>query len=149
MPIWPRFMPTMNLETIFLDTSGFIAILNSHENTHAAACKLWEEWNTDAIPLCTSNYIVIETTAVIQHRLGMQAVNVFHSYVLAPVHVAWISEALHEAAVRDLIMFNRRQLSLVDCTSFTLMRALGLRSVFTFDPHFAGQGFTCYPKLSP
>ncbi len=135
----------MNPETIFLDTSGFIAILNSLETGHATACRLWGEWNSHAIPLCTSNYIILETSAVVQRRLGLQAFNVFHSYLLAPVQVVWISEALHETAVRDLIMFNRRQLSLVDCTSFTLMRSLGLRHVFTFDAHFAEQGFTCYP----
>ncbi len=135
----------MNPETIFLDTSGFIAVLNSLEIGHATACRLWEEWNSQVIPLCTSNYIVLETSTVVQRRLGLQAFNVFHSYLLAPVQVVWISEAFHEIAVRDLIMFNRRQLSLVDCTSFTLMRSLGLRHVFTFDAHFAEQGFTCYP----
>jgi uncharacterized protein len=35
----------------------------------------------------------------------------------------------------------RRNLSLVDCVSFELMRRLGIRRVFCFDPHFAEQGF--------
>ena len=43
----------------------------------------------------------------------------------------------------------RRQLSLVDCASFDIMRRLGLRDVFAFDPHFAEQGFRCLPEGGP
>jgi predicted nucleic acid-binding protein len=39
----------------------------------------------------------------------------------------------------------QRDFGPVDCTSFELMRRLGLRAVFTFDRHIAGQGFTCLP----
>jgi predicted nucleic acid-binding protein len=40
-----------------------------------------------------------------------------------------------------LLVANRRDLSLVDCTSFEVMRRNGLEVVFTFDPHFHEQGF--------
>jgi predicted nucleic acid-binding protein len=33
----------------------------------------------------------------------------------------------------------------VDCTSFEMMRELGIHNAFTFDRHFAEQGFTCLP----
>jgi predicted nucleic acid-binding protein len=32
-------------------------------------------------------------------------------------------------------------LSLVDCTSFEIMRQTRFEKVFTFDPHFSEQGF--------
>ncbi|MGD2148953.1 MAG: hypothetical protein PVH41_19830 [Anaerolineae bacterium] len=38
-----------------------------------------------------------------------------------------------------------RQLSLVDCTSFALMRELELHNVFSFDRHFSKQGFSTLP----
>jgi len=46
--------------------------------------------------------------------------------------VAWLAAA-------------RRQLSLVDCASFVVMRAHGLTRAFGFDAHFAEQGFTVTP----
>jgi predicted nucleic acid-binding protein len=36
-------------------------------------------------------------------------------------------------------------LSLVDCTSFQVMRQLGIDTAFAFDEHFAEQHFTCIP----
>jgi predicted nucleic acid-binding protein len=40
-----------------------------------------------------------------------------------------------------LLAANRLNLSLVDCTSFEIMRQTRLEKVFTFDPHFSEQGF--------
>jgi predicted nucleic acid-binding protein len=58
-----------------------------------------------------------------------------------------MNETSYQQAIDVLLAANRRQLSLVDCSSFLLMRELGLRHVFTFDRHFAEQGFLCYPEI--
>lgn len=42
---------------------------------------------------------------------------------------------------------NRRQLSLVDCVSFTVMRERGIKTAFVFDDHFEEQGFECIPDM--
>jgi len=139
----------MNPQTIFLDISGILAVLDADADEFPAARETWTSWVLQATPFVTSNYVVVETLAVIQRRYGMTAVRALHDELLPLVYITWIDETLHEQAFQQFLVANRRQLSLVDCTSFTLMRALGLRSVFTFDPHFAEQGFTCYPELSP
>ena len=48
-----------------------------------------------------------------------------------------------------LLSARRQDLSLVDCTSFAVMRSLGLRRAFTLDPHFAEQGCEVVPELPP
>jgi predicted nucleic acid-binding protein len=35
----------------------------------------------------------------------------------------------------------------VDCTSFEIMRQARLERAFTFDPHFAEQGFVVIPAI--
>jgi predicted nucleic acid-binding protein len=42
-----------------------------------------------------------------------------------------------------------KTLSLVDCTSFVVMRQLGLNTAFAFDKHFQLQGFRCLGRTSP
>jgi len=37
----------------------------------------------------------------------------------------------------------RRDVSLVDYTTFEVMRREGIRQAFAFDPHFAEAGFAC------
>jgi predicted nucleic acid-binding protein len=59
--------------------------------------------------------------------------------------VAWIDEALHKQDTSAMLAANRRDLSLVDCTSFEVMWQLGLEVVFTFDAHFGEQGFVILP----
>jgi predicted nucleic acid-binding protein len=45
------------------------------------------------------------------------------------------------SAISALLAAGRRKLSLVDCTSFEIMRSLGIKTVFAFDSHFVEQGF--------
>jgi len=136
----------MNPATIFLDTSGIIAVLDEQDDFHPQAARLWQQWINEDISLLTSNYVVVESTAVGQRHLGFDAVPAIYHSILPSVHVVWITELMHQQAIDLLIATRRRQLSLVDCTSFEMMRELGLRNVFTFDHHFAEQGFTCCPQ---
>ena len=131
--------------THFVDTSGLLAILSADDRFHSEAFRAWAGWVADEIPLVTSNYILTETTAVVQRRLGFDAVTALYADILPVMHVEWIDPALHQAAAAVLMTIRQRHLSLVDCTSFELMRRLGLRRVFTFDRHFAEQGFACLP----
>ena len=87
----------------------------------------------------------METFALLQNRLGMAAVKTFQDDVLPVLTVEWVDETLHQAGIAALLTANRRQLSLVDCISFEMMRRLGIKTAFTHDRHFAEQGFECLP----
>jgi predicted nucleic acid-binding protein len=54
-------------------------------------------------------------------------------------------EELHTAGVAAWLTANRRQLSLVDCISFEVMRRRGLTCAFTLDSDFVRQGFDAAP----
>jgi predicted nucleic acid-binding protein len=131
--------------THFVDTSGLLAILNADDRFHSEASRSWSNWVTEEVPMVTSNYVLLETTALVQRRLGFEAVTALQADVLPILQVEWVDRPLHQAAVAIMLTMRRRDLSLVDCTSFELMRRLGLRAVFGFDRHFAEQGFTCLP----
>jgi uncharacterized protein len=131
---------------IFVDTAAFLAILNANDQFHPSARQSWEEIiETDSV-LFSSNYVIVETTALLQHRFSIEAVRLFESDILPVVDVHWIDETIQKQAMSALLAANRRTLSLVDCSSFDIMRKFGIDTVFTFDPHFREQGFSVVPE---
>lgn len=82
---------------------------------------------------------------IIQKRLGLSAVRIFHERLFPFVDIEWIDANQHETSIRFVLAANRRQLSLVDCSSFETMRRLQIEKVFTFDSHFHEQGFAVIP----
>lgn len=130
---------------VFVDTSALIAGLNRDDENHRAADGTWKRLVSEETVLTTTNYVVVECTALIQGRLGMGAVRGFVEEMMPLLQVEWIAEDLHRAATVALLAANRRSLSLVDLTSFETMRRLGIRRAFTFDRHFGDYGFTCLP----
>jgi predicted nucleic acid-binding protein len=91
--------------------------------------------------LVTSSYVLLEMHALVQGRLGMQSTHRLHENFEPLVEIIWVDAALHAMALASVLAAGRRQLSLVDCASFVIMRQAGVRQVFTFDEHFREQGF--------
>ena len=131
--------------TVFVDTSALFALVSVRDLNHERAVAQWRAWLETPVDLVLSNYVLVETTALIQNRLGMRALQDFNDIVLPIMEVYWITQAIHARASAMLITAGRRQLSLVDCSSFIVMQDLGVTTAFAFDQHFIEQGFTVLP----
>jgi len=125
----------------FVDTSAFIALLNADDHHHARAKARWQELLSGDASLITSNYVILETFTLAQHRLGLQAAKDFNDAMIPVVDTVWITDEIHSIAAASIIISGKRNLSLVDCTSFEILRRLGLEHAFAYDRHFRDQGF--------
>jgi predicted nucleic acid-binding protein len=130
---------------IYVDTSAFLAIVDDDDVYHVTAQKCWQNLLEKDEALMTNSYVLVESIAVIQNRVGLTAVQRMQSELLPVVDVDWLDAEQHELAIYAVLAANRRNLSLVDCSSFETMRRLRLQTVFTFDEHFKEQGFTVIP----
>ena len=130
----------------FVDTSALYAVLDANDANHAAAAGTFTELLDRGERLVTHNYVVLETTALVQRRLGVVATRVFHDDVVPAMEVVWIDEDLHRAAVDGLLGAGRRDISLVDWASFITIRRHGLGQAFVFDADFAAQGIAVVPE---
>ncbi len=130
----------------FADTSALIAVLDAADPRNPIAAAAWDGLLSDVEMLCTSNYVVVEAISVLQRRLGAPAVRGFVDGLLPALEAAWVTPLVHSTALAAFLVSARRDLSLVDCVSFELMRQMGIDAAFTFDPHFAEQGFRCVPE---
>jgi predicted nucleic acid-binding protein len=127
--------------TAFVDTSAFLAVLVADDEYHNAAAAAWRRLIVTEEALVTNNYVLVETLALLQRRIGMGAVRAFQTHLMPSLVVRWIDEATHQQAMAAVLSANRRDLSLVDSVSFQTMRQEGISRVFTFDAHFVEQGF--------
>ena len=130
---------------IFVDTSAFLAILMPSDVNHPPAMQCWRTLLEEDQALLTNNYVLVESIVIIQKRLGLSLVCDFQEKMLPFLTIEWIDGNQHYTAMHHVLAANRRQLSLVDCSGFGTMRRLKIEKVFTFDSHFAEQGFEVIP----
>lgn len=126
---------------VFVDTSAVYAVFDRDDQNHATAAQRWGLLLQGDAQLVTHNYVVLELTTLLQHRLGMEAVRDLVVDVLPACAVHWVTDAVHAQAVHWLLGSNRRRLSLTDCVSFEVMHRTGCSHAFAFDAHFQAAGF--------
>lgn len=131
--------------TTFLDTSFFIALLTKEDRFHEKADQAWKSLLESDASLVSTNYTLLETFALIQSLLGLEAVADFQRDVVPLLSLEWVDGNYHEAGLAAVLAAKRRNLSLVDCVSFEVMRRNGVKNVHTFDKHFGEHGFHCLP----
>jgi predicted nucleic acid-binding protein len=130
---------------IFVDTSALYALMDANDRNHAAASTAWARWLDQPVQFLTSNYVLVESLALIQHRLGIQAARQFEDELSPVLAIQWVDADLHTISLKTMLAIGRRDLSLVDCTNIELMRRLGHRTIFAFDHHYPEQGLTQLP----
>ena len=125
---------------IFLDTSAVYAIADVADPNHARASERLQAALGKPEAVLIHNYVILESVALIQRRLGLQAAIAFLKGVyLLQVH--WVTQDEHQAAVEMLELRNRRTLSLVDCVSFVVMKERGITTALAYDSDFDREGF--------
>jgi uncharacterized protein len=129
----------------FVDTSAFLAVLGKDDAHHTRARTVWGDLLEERTPLVTSSYVLAETLAILQHRMGLDAVRLFHNDIYPILTIEWVGGVLHEKGLGGVLAAHRRDLSLVDCVSFEVMRQRGIRQAFAFDKHFEEQAFDVVP----
>ena len=128
---------------IFLDTSAIYALADQADPNHATAYKKFDLASKTGERFLLHNYVLVESTALLQARLGLSSAILFLEDAQA-FEVEWVDLELHQEAVKELEKIGKRGISLVDCTSFLVMRRKGVQIVLAFDPDFEDQGFINY-----
>ena len=128
---------------IFVDTSAFYALADAGDPHHADARRLLSALLEKEEGLFTHNYILVESIALIQRRMGTEtALQVADS--AEAFEIEWVDRALHDSALRAMKRVRRRKISFVDQISFLLLRSRGIDKAFSFDRDFRREGFREY-----
>lgn len=130
-------------KSVFVDTSGFKALIDQDDDFHQSAVKIWHRLQKENTELITTNYILDETFTLIRAKNGLKIALKFKDYLAESAPIITIERVLSvdEAASWQWFVKNWGHLSFTDCSSFAVMKRLKLRRVFTFDHHFSRAGF--------
>lgn len=129
------------MNQVFVDTSAVIALMVGTDQSHPAAKVVFDKLMLRNAELITTSHVLVETYALLERRIGIEAVRDFRSYFSPLFDVIWINQELHEQALDLLLQRASRNLSLVDVSSFLVMRLHKIDEVFASDRHFSQEGF--------
>ncbi len=128
---------------VFVDTGYFIARLAERDQWHARAVRAWSE---EMEPV-TSNLIINETATLLQaRRLFSTALSfVQTSAASREIRVVHVDPVVQAQAWDLFARYGGAGATVIDCSSFAIMRSLSIRRAFTFDQHFQAAGFEILP----
>lgn len=129
--------------TIFVDTSALFGLMDQDAAEHASLTAVFISLDDER--LVTHNYVVVECAALVARRLGKRLVRRLTQDMLGPVEITWIDETIHRSALNAHLSAGTRAPSLVDFTSFEVMRRYGIRTALAVDHHFVDAGFDVIP----
>lgn len=128
------------MERVFVDTSAWFAFANRKDAAHG---RVRDAMRSFPGKLVTSNFIFDETVSLCLYRLGHDAARTAGSVLMNPelVDLLRISSEDEQAAWRLFLQRSDHDFSFTDCTSFAIMRRLGLTNALALDDDFRAEGF--------
>jgi predicted nucleic acid-binding protein len=136
MTIWK-----MDGKLTYLDTSGILAYLDADDECHSKAYLAWQQVLQAKGAFLLTDYVRLECWFLIQRRLGLEAVSDYLDLLKACCQIEQVTVNRFELLAQQVLLSRRRDLSLVDISSFDCMRRHGLTRAIAFDNHFIEQGF--------
>lgn len=128
---------------IFIDTSGFYALLVKRDNMHEKAKNILQHAVENKIIFTTTDYILDETVTLLQAR-GLSFIIkdlfdvVFNSKACT---IEWMDQERFTSTRLFFLKHIAQLRSFTDCFSFLVMKELKQESVLTKDNHFQEVGF--------
>lgn len=130
-------------ERVFIDTGAWIALAVVRDSLHERARATWTTLLLAGARPAVSVPVLLETFTYLQRKVAHDVAARWWESLGAVRFLERLEcSALEMSAAMKF--FQRRdlhKLSLVDATSFVIMRKHKLRVAFTFDTHFVSAGF--------
>jgi hypothetical protein len=128
---------------VFIDTSGFYALLVRGDDAHSRA-EAWlrraaeERWKA-----VTTDYVLDETATLLRARSQERVVSDFFDYVdrSRALSVEWITPRRFNEVRRFFEAHSDHDYSFTDCVSFLVMQERAIGEALTKDRHFVEAGF--------
>ncbi len=123
---------------LFVDTGAFIALTDADDENHKSAAAFYRNAREKGTRFVTSTFVVCETMNYLRARISHPVVVLFRESLKKSslIKIVTVTPSIEDAAFTIFKRYIDKDFSFTDCTSFSLMRSLKLKTGFTFDKHF-------------
>ncbi len=131
---------------VFVDTAGWLALLNTKDGLHRQARTVQTELQQQRVRLVTTEFVLIEVpdafaepplrTVAVEFYQGLKRKNTPFAIEIVPMSEELFAEGWALYGQRP-----DKGWGLTDCTSFAVMQERGITEAFTSDHHFTQAGF--------
>jgi hypothetical protein len=134
-----------NRAAVFVDTSGWIALLNTDDELHAAAREHLSGFAASRRPLVTTDWVLAETgNGLARTAARSRFVRAVRRFLESSSgRFVRIDASTFQAALDLYAQTSDKTWGLIDCASFVVMRSMNLADALTADRHFEQGGFRC------
>jgi len=131
---------------LFVDSSGWIALVSARDQHHAEAHERFEAAAAQRRRLITTNLVLAETHRLLLFRAGPQAARRVLDRLEAStlLTIEFATAAHHRAALAWLDRLPDQRISYTDAVSFAVMEATACPTAIGFDGDFVVAGFSLW-----
>jgi predicted nucleic acid-binding protein len=128
---------------VFIDTSGFYALLLSDDDRHRTAAEHLKRLTARKTLFVTTEHVLDETATLLRARKHGHLLAEFFRRVFASqvFQVEWTDPDRFRRAMAFFLKHHDQSWSFTDCLSFCVMQELGIRRALTKDGDFRQAGF--------
>ena len=128
---------------VFLDTNGWLALLNASDQLHQRADAVWRDLGLRGYSIVLTDWVVAETgNGLARTRARERFFQITEEFMKGPrCKVVFITSDLLRRALALYLARGDKQWGLVDCSSFVVMTDEKISEALTNDRHFDQAGF--------
>jgi uncharacterized protein len=133
---------------LFVDTSGFYAMLVRGDDKHEAAERILRDARRRKRGFVTTDHVMDETATLLKARGFAHLLGALFERLDASsaCRIEWTDAERFQEVRMFFLKHTDQAWSFTDCLSFLVMKQLRLRDALTKDAHFGQAGFTALLK---
>jgi predicted nucleic acid-binding protein len=134
--------------TIFVNSSGWLALYNSRDPNHEAASQLWAYLRDQPVRFVITDYVIDQIYTALKMFGSLHAAQAFQAVLRNSQLVKFFmtDTVIFDRAWRVFVEDDHPQWTFTDCVNFAVIQYLGISEVFTFDANFSDPGLAIIPS---
>jgi uncharacterized protein len=134
-----------NRSAVFIDTSGWIALLNADDALHQSACQLLARFGDGRQSLVTTDWVLAETgNGLARTAARASFADAVQRFRASPqCRLVRVDAVLFDRALDLYCQVRDKSWGLIDCATFLVMQDDGIAEAVASDRHFVQAGFRC------